>query len=339
MKRKNGRLGIIIIGTLITLGGMVASCSKKSSSSGGGGTPPPVAPTNPGGYDSANQIQPTNLIAYFPFNGSDNDVKSGLVGTNSLSTFTNGVKGMAYQGADSSYVIVPFGANANLFSGSALPSFTVSLWIKEAAEPIYAPSGNYTKGQGPEGVLFMYDATGDQDLLHMDIEPHPNDSVTQDTMNLNVGFHATGLASTGPYVGGGGSEGVIPNAHLDTAIGKWVQVVETYDAASSNFTLYQDGTAIPANSAWSNYTTSTPVQILTGGTGAAGSVPMGPLNYTPAPTALIIGAWCGTANVGGFTPNQYTGSFKGALDELRIYKVALSPSDVKSLYILEQAGF
>jgi hypothetical protein len=335
MKRNNRKLIILILGVTVIAGG-IFSCSKSSSN--GGGTVGPKAPTNPGNYDSANQIQSASLIAYFPFNGNDNDVKGGLVGTNTLSTFTTGVKGQAYQGGDSSYVIVPFGSNASRFSGAGLPSFTVSFWIKEAAEPIYAPSGNYTKGQGPEGVLFMYDAAGDQDLLHFDIEPYA--PVTQDTMSLNVGFHATGLSTTGPYVGTGGSEGLVPNARLDTAFGKWTQVVETYDAASSNFTVYENGTSIFVNSAWSNYLTGpSPVQFLTGGTGTAGAVPIGALGYTPAPTAFIIGAWCGTAQVAGFTPNQYTGSFKGALDELRIYKSALNASDVKSLYILEHAGF
>jgi hypothetical protein len=334
MKTSNGKMGMLILGILITGSSIFSSCSKKSSSGPSG----PTAPTNPGGYDSANQIQSASLIAYFPFNGNDNDVKSGLVGNNTLSGFTTGVKGQAYQGADSSYVIVPFGSMASNFAGASFPSFTVSFWLKEAAEPIYAPSGNYTKGQGPEGVLFMYDAAGDQDLLHFDIEPYaPN---TQDTMSLNVGFHATGLTTTGPYVGAGGSEGLVPNARLDTAIGKWTQVVETYDAASSNFTIYENGTAVFVNSAWSTYTAGpSPVQFLTGGTGTVGAVPTGALGYNPAPTGLIIGAWCGTANLAGFTPNQYSGSFKGALDELRIYKTALNASDVKSLYLLEHAGF
>src|ERR1700761_3253070 len=121
MKTSNGKMGTLMIGILIAVSGIFGSCSKKSS---GGGPTGPTAPTNPGGYDSSNQIQSANLIAYFPFNGNDNDVKGGLTGNNTLSTFTAGVKGQAYQGADSSYVIVPFGSKASTFAGSSLPSYT-----------------------------------------------------------------------------------------------------------------------------------------------------------------------------------------------------------------------
>lgn len=337
MKTRNMK-AILLSGSVLALSvAFFASCSKSSSNSG----PTVVVPTNPGGYDSAAQIQPTALKAYFSFNGNFNESKNGLVATTSATapTFGTGIKGQGYQGNGSSYLVVPLGSAASVFSGSAFPSYTVSVWILEPQEPIYAPSGNYTPGQGPEGVLFMYDAAGHQDLLHMDIEPYAQ--ATQDTMSLNAGMDATGLTTTGAYAGSvaGGSESVVPNARLDTAIKKWTAVVMTYDAASSNYTLYENGTAVFANSAWSTYAAGpAPVQILTGPTGGTGSVPLGTLNYTPAPTGFVIGAWCGTANVGGFTPNQYSGSFKGTMDELRIYNTALSASDVKSLYILEKAG-
>jgi hypothetical protein len=341
MKTRNMK-AILLSGSVLALSvAFFASCSKSSSNSG----PTVVVPTNPGGYDSAAQIQPTALKAYFSFNGNFNESKNGLVATTSATapTFGTGIKGQGYQGNGSSYLVVPLGSAASVFSGSAFTSFTVSLWILEPQEPIYAPSGNYTPGQGPEGVLFMYDAAGHQDLLHMDIEPYA--PTTQDTMSLNAGLTATGLTTTGPYVGSG-TEGVVPNGRLDTAINKWTAVVMTYDGTSSNYTLYENGTAIFANSAWSSYAAGpSPAEVLTGGLTSgvgsapvAGAIPMGALNFTPAPTGFVIGAWCGTANVGGFTPNQYSGSFKGTMDELRIYNTALSASDVKSLYILEKAG-
>jgi hypothetical protein len=336
IKTINPKLSMLILGITISAAGILSSCSKTSNN----GPTGPKPPTNPGGYDSANQIQPTALISYWGFNGNFSETKNNLVATASTSapTFTTGIKGQAYQGNGSSYLTIPFGSVASLFAASSLPSFTISLWINEPAEPIYATDGQYTPGQGPEGLFFMWDTAGHQDLLHMDIEPYAQ--ATQDTMSLNAGFTITGATTTGPYVGAGGIEGVVPNGRLDTAINKWTEIVMTYDGGSSNYTLYENGTAVFANSAWSTYAAGpSPVQILTGGTGAQGAIPLGPLNYTPAPAGLVIGAWAGTAMVGGFTPNQYTGSFKGALDELRIYNVALSASDVKSLYLLEHAGF
>jgi hypothetical protein len=138
---------------------------------------------------------------------------------------------------------------------------------------------------------------------------------------------------------------VVPNAHLDTAIGAshWTEVAMTYNASTSMYTMYENGTAIGVNSAWSAYVNTTPITILTGGLTSgygsapvAGAVPLGAPNFSPV--GLVIGAWCGNAGVSGFTTNQYTGSLKGGLDELRIYNTALTPSDVKSLYLLEQAG-
>jgi hypothetical protein len=338
---------ILLIGGALTLSGALITSCKKSSS-GGGGTKV-VVPTNPGGYDSSAQIQPSALLSYFPFNGSFNDTKGGLVAQSpanpgySAPTFGTGMTSgtQAYQGSGASYLLVPLGSEASEFAGTSFQSFTVSLWINEPQEPIYAPSGYYTAGQGPEGVFFMYDAgsPAHQDLLHMDIEPYAPNS--PDTMSLNAGFTATGLTTTGPYAGStpGGTEGVVPNGRLDTAFNKWTHIVMTYQASSSDYTLYENGTAIFANSAWSTYAAGpAPVQILTGPIGGTGTVPLGPLNYTPAPAGFIIGAWPGNASVGGADTSAYTGSFKGAMQHLRIYNTALDASDVKSLYILEKVG-
>jgi hypothetical protein len=347
MKARNMQTILLIGGALILSGGSILTSCKKSSS-GSGGTKV-VVPTNPGGYDSSAQIQPTALVSYFSFNGTFNDSKGGLVAQPSTTngytapTFATGMTGgQAYQGSGNSYLLVPLGSAASNFAGSSFTSVTVSLWINEPKEPIYAPSGYYTPGQGPEGLFFMYDAASPahQDLLHMDIEPFA--PTTQDTMSLNAGLTATGLTTTGEYAGSttGGTEGIIPNARLDTAINKWTQIVMTYSGSSSDYTLYENGTAVFANSAWSTWAAGpAPVQLLTGGTGDAGTEPLGPLNYTPAPAGFVIGAWPGNAHVGGADTSQYTGSFKGALQHLRIYNTALGASDVKSLYILEKAGF
>jgi hypothetical protein len=337
MKARKMQTILLIGGALILSGSIVTSCKKSSSNN----TPPVVVPTNPGGYDSSAEIQPSALVSYFSFNGTFNDSKGGLVAqpSSTAPTFGTGMTGQAYKGNGSSYLVVPLGSEASKFAATSFTSYTIAVWIDEPQEPIYATNGNYTPGQGPEGVLFMYDTAGHQDLLHMDIEPYA--PTTQDTMSLNAGFTATGLTTTGAYAGStpGGTEGVVPNGRLDTAINKWTQVVMTYDASSSDYTLYENGTAVFANSAWSTYAAGpSPAQILTGPTGGTGSEPLGPLNYTPAPTGFVIGAWCGTAQVAGFTPNQYTGSFKGAMEHLRIYNTALDASDVKSLYILEKAG-
>jgi hypothetical protein len=334
MKNNNHKMVMLLMALIILITGVIISCSKKSS-----GPPPVVAPSNPGGYDSASQIQSGSLVAYFPFNGSYNDVKSGLVGTNTGGGFAAGIKGQGFKGDGSSFITVPFGSSAGLFSGTSMKSCTISFWVLEPQQPIYATDGLYTPGQGPEGVLFMYDTASPahQDLFHFDIEPN-----SHDTMRLNAGFTLTGATTTGPYVGStvGGTEGVVPAGYLDTAINKWTHIVMTYNGPGSVYTLYENGIAVPVNSAWSQATgTTTAVTILTGATGDPSSMPLGVMNFTPDPVGLVIGAWAGNAGVAGQTTNQYTGSLTGTLDELRIYNSALNAIDVQSLYILEKGGF
>src|SRR5947199_10432067 len=102
MKKVNQKLNLFLMGTAILAASIVSSCSKSSNNNSG--PTPPKPPSNPGNYDSSGQIASGNLVAYFPFNGSYNDVKQGLSGTNHGASFTTGVKGQAYQGSGNSYV-------------------------------------------------------------------------------------------------------------------------------------------------------------------------------------------------------------------------------------------
>jgi hypothetical protein len=324
MKKVNVRLGLLLMGSAFLASTIVSSCSKSSS----GTPPPPPAPTNPGGYDSSAQISAGTLVAYFPFNGSYDDVKGGLSGTNHGATLSAGIKGQSYTGSGQSFV-----SFNNVGSLKDLHSFTISAWFKIAAQPVNNPGSDFVVGQGTMGIFSMYDSvSGNPNLLLLEFEPYT--PVSGDSVRVHAGFNNTGNTA------GAGWQGIIPEGFLDTAIGKWTQVVFTYDGGSSKYTLYNNGTAIAAASAWTTRTDLSPFTIYNGPSGDASTGPMGNVNFKNTPNGFIIGGWpYNSIPSAVFGPQPWAGYLQGNLDELRIYSSALNSSDVKSLYILEKAGF
>lgn len=99
----------------------ISSCQK-------GFDPKTYAPTKPppsfGGYSSSKDIEPDNLVAYWPFSNSLVDSISQATGVATGTSFGTGVVGQGFQGAANSYAICD--APAGL---ETLQSFTISLWI------------------------------------------------------------------------------------------------------------------------------------------------------------------------------------------------------------------
>jgi len=101
----------------------------------------------------------------------------------------------------------------------------------------------------------------------------------------------------------------------------WQNIALTYDAASSTFNLYQGGT------------------LVQGGTLTVDN--LGAASFTPGANNIVFGTEqfqtdpsLGTA--GG--TQGWADYLRGQLDEVRIYDVALSGSDLKSLIILQGKG-
>jgi hypothetical protein len=324
MKKANQLWSMVILLSAIAATTVMNSCSKSNNN--GGGNTGPTAPSNPGGYDSSNQISPSTLVAYFPFNNSYNDVKGGLTGTNNGASFTTGVKGQAYSGSGQSFV-----SFTNVGNLASLHSYTLSAWVNPAHQPV-ADNGTFSPSTGTMGIFSMYDTTGNPNLLLLEFEPYT--PVSGDSVRVHPGFNNTGNTA------GAGWQAIIPQAFLDTAVGKWTQIVMTYDGGSSQYTLYQNGTAIAAQSAWTTPTTLTPFTVLNGPTGGNTTGNMGAINFTTMPSGFIIGGWpYNSISNPKFGTQSWAGYLQGGLDELRIYSSALNSSDVKSLYILEKAGF
>ena len=309
---KTTRISAWVAAGLVVGTALFTACSKSDD------TPslPPI-----GGYNNSDEVGASNLIAYWPFEGNFNETKQNLTGTNSGATFTTGIKGQAYQGSGASFVQFKSPGTAL----AALKSYTVSVWIKEPAQPVNNTTASYVAGQGAQGILFVYDQAGnDWNLLHMNLEPY---NATSDTLRIHAGFNNTGAPEY---------KGIVPEGLLPGSINKWVHIAMTYDGGTSVFTLYKNGIPVEVSSAWGK---SANTQVWTNGNK---TTPMGNISFKTAPGGIVLGAFPQAVSpsistaIGG--PQPWSGNLQGSMDQLRIYSKALAVSDIGALYSLELAG-
>src|SRR5664279_2614235 len=267
-----------------------------------------------GGYASSDSVAAASLIAYFPFDGNANDTKGGMTPTvaGTITYTTTGVRGQAYQGAAGAYATyTPSAAFASL------PSYSFSVWYQL---PTTDPSYSTVTGQDTltQGMFFLY-GTSDF-LLANEIEPFHGDSV-----RVHPGFKDVASPAW---------QGFVPETFNTAAIGKWVHFVATYNGGTSTYTAYQDGVATGANTAFSppvppnpNATPypgayNTPNILYTDGTK---TTLLGNLGWAAeVPSKVIVGSWPD----GLFGQVAAKSTFRGQLDEMRVYNKALTQLEV-----------
>ncbi|MEP6950183.1 MAG: hypothetical protein ABI863_12940 [Ginsengibacter sp.] len=268
-----------------------------------------------GGYASSDSVGAANLIAYWPFDGNANETKGGMtptvVGT---ITYTPGVRGQSYQGAAGAYATYTPSA---AFTTTSLPSYSVSVWYQlPATDPSYSSvTGQDTLTQG---MFFLH---GNSDwLLINEIEPFHADSI-----RIHAGFQDFATPSAAYH-------GFVPETFNTAAIGKWVHFVVTYNGGTSTYITYQNGVATGANTAFTSGKYVTPNPLFTDGSMAT---PLGNLGFAPqTPTTVVVGSWPD----GLFGQDAAKSTFRGQLDEMRVYNKALTQLEVTGLFLNGQAG-
>lgn len=268
------------------------------------------------GFSNSKDIEPTNLVSYFPFSGTTADSLKALTGTNKGNVgFGAGLAGgKAYQGAVNSYVV--FNSPG---PEKDMQSFTVSFWM------------NSPKTNGLARGIFSLnnpnDFWGSLDI-YLD-NPGPTDP-KGDTLLFKVHMtNASGVPFAGYFL-----QSKVPNA-----ISTWTHMVVTYSAATSVINFYQNGNAIGiAGVAGTDGFVKGPA--MPGSDPAVSPVtPYGPLKLPT--TAAVLGTWqfqTTPSLTTSATAQSWAESFVGALDNFRIYNVALSSDQVNALYNLEKAG-
>ncbi len=253
-----------------------------------------------GGYNNSDEVAAANLVAYWNFDGNQNEIKSSTAVTSSARvTSTAGIKGEGVK-LDSGYLFYN-----SIPALNGMTTFSVSTWVQVRNNG--GPANSFTS------MIFQTSKPGSTfGNINLGLETSWKPS-TNDTLVVH-GWYTDppgGLQDNrnDPY--GTPSVGTV----LDTA-GKWINLVMTVDNSNPvNFLIYANGKSIGA------YNTR-------------GANP-----YTPrTPSSVIIGGWLNNVPGQPHTSDTWPHAFVGSIDQVRVYNKALSTDEISALYQLELAG-
>ena len=294
-----------IFGGALMLTLVITSCKKTTDVA-----LPPI-----GGFNNAGEVGKTDLVAYIPLDcsGEESISKKSPEATTGVS-FTSGKKGQCAS-LTKGYLAYP--AIAALSANTA--SYSVSCW--------FTAYNNKTDNGGSATMLVSL--------------TRPNEWAGNFNFLSETGWRASGndtLILKGLLVSREGTPAVDswqdsrnePSKGGDQAIKlastttkeNWVHGVITYDATNSNFLIYANGKKV-SNPEWE--------------VRSFNSNPLGDLVFNPGATRLVLGAF-GTNIPGNGTIESWQVPMTGKMDEVRIWKKALSAQEIDALYQLESAG-
>jgi hypothetical protein len=170
------------------------------------------------GYTSSDQIFPKNLVAYWSFDDTKNELKSNSAPTSTANdAFIAGVKGKAIK-LTAGYLY--FAKQFDAFKTDALKSFTISVWVQIA-------------NNGSKRTMVMQLA-----------RPTIFDGNFDFRLNTQVAATVTDKLGIGPRfttVGGGSQDNL--NATLNPVFGAnvWTHLVLTYDGNTGIFKEWANG--------------------------------------------------------------------------------------------------
>lgn len=183
----------------------LSSCQKEFN-------PSSYAPAlNIGGYTSAKQVAPSNLAAYWAFDGSLIDSVSSGSGTNTGTSFGTGIKGKSLQGAANSYVLSAPSAKV-----TGLTSFTLTEWINTPA-----PSN---------GIIGLFSLSNKSEFWG-NIEVFVENGSTNENGKLRI------------HINKGGDKTYAADNVLNL-FGKWTALAISYDATSGTVKVYVNGSRV-----------------------------------------------------------------------------------------------
>ena len=238
------------------------------------------------GYTSSDEIGAGSLVGYWSFDADFVEKVSSTPGTAVNASLLAGFKGKAMKGSANGYVISDLPAAIKNMN-----SFTIDYWINS---PI-----NSTGILTPVCISNTNDFWGSLDMFF------ENGSTAT---NGNLKCHIKGQ-----------SEVWFTNGMITNPWGSWINIALTYDAATSKFTLYQNGNSVAS-------------QVVGG---------LGNLVFPAGATKIIFGTeqfQC-TPSLGTAGGTQGWASYlSGQLDEVRIYNKALVASDLQALIVLQGKG-
>ncbi|MBS1529861.1 MAG: LamG domain-containing protein [Bacteroidetes bacterium] len=211
---KNILTGLLIT-TTISLA--LSSCQKEFNPKS---YQPPKPPPSFSGYTNSKDIEPTHLVAYWPFSGDLKDSLSSTTGVNTGTSFAGGVEGKGLQGANNAYVVsdVP-SAIQNLHS------FTMSVWINMP--------------QNTTGAIGILDIAHSQNFWgNLDLFFDNGSTATTGVLKVHMYNDAGSTSGVDGWEGG---------YSVSNPWGTWIQVAVTYDDTAGKITVYYNGAPVGNN--------------------------------------------------------------------------------------------
>jgi hypothetical protein len=271
--------------TSLLLSTSFLSCQEKAND---------YAPTQPpiDGYVYSKDVAAPNLVAHWDFENQTKENVSGLSGLATNASYLTGIKGNAYKGATNAFIKYETTPGKTL---KDLKSLTTAFWIKTDKHAENAQ------------CVFMLPRTSDfWGNMFFLIE-----GTTDDRMLVKINFGGQWAELTG-------------DLKLSNVYGKWSHIAFTYDAASSKFAIYVNGSALSIPASMANRVSS-------------GTTPLGALNFVDV-SKFIIGGYQQHLGTPWSNPDSWMLPFTGLLDEFRIYNKALNPTEISAIYKLEAKG-
>jgi len=289
---------------------------------------PVIPPIN--GYTNSDSVSKNNLVAKWRFENNVTESVSNITGNATGVTYTAGAKGQAWQGSSSSPAYATYTVPSSI--GAALTSYSIAFWMN--TDSMKMPLADPTQGHGAQGIFTIANANDFWGGVNLFIENRSD--ADGDTLRLKLLVNNT---RTGVVWQGQGPILRIPNA-LNT----WIHVVLTYDAGEGRFTGYVNGALggkmeVP----YGPVLGGTYIQYANdpGGLGNPNGAAIQGVIQLPASTAIALGSFQFTTtpplNTGG-TQQAWATTYAGKMDEFRVYKAALSATEVSSIYQLEKDG-
>lgn len=290
---------------------MVASATFTSCSSDSSSLPPI------GGYDNADEVAKADLVGYWPLNGNGKeDISNTSPSTTVGTAWTTGIKGQAAN-LTAGYMEYPsiaaMAANMN--------AYTISAWVKI--------KNNQTDTGGSPSVFLSLSRVGEwEGNINFFAEtgqrrPVELSGAVNDTIKFKNSFRSSvsggenyeNIAHLEPWMVADNM--VTPGTHVagpNVVGGTWAHGVVTWDGATNKLIIYSNGQKI-SNPAFEVRGTNTSIVFDT-------------------PTHPIIGGFGNVAT----TADTWNKPMTGQLDEIRVWKKALTPAEINALYLLESVG-
>jgi len=324
MKKVTSRFPLFVSGMLVLGLVTINSCDNNDD--------PPLPPI--GGYNTSDEVAAANNVAKWSFDGSLTESKANLTGTSTNTAFVAGKKGQAFEGSTSQARYAIYEPSPGIQNATSL---SVAFWMK-APQTTTNPDPDPVQGKGVQGIFSLNNPADFWGGINLFVEQNNNAAGVPNPDTLRVKLFWQNKRAGVVW------QGQDPIFSVPAAVDQWVHITFTYDAGSSVVTVYKNGAKGGSKSLSGPYGPFDGSNTLyandPGGVANPNSAALHGALQFPTATKMVIGSNQFSTNptLGSAGAQSWATTFRGLLDEFRIYNKALSSSEVESLYQLESAG-